>query len=290
MASVWKRFFVVLRRSDPVKIVFAGYFSYVLIGWILLCLPIAWQEKPIGALDNLFVATSAMSTTGLVTVDTGTAYSPFGQAVILLLIQFGGIGYMTLGSFVIIARRRKLSRFREQITHTTFTLPSDFDARRFVGQVVGFTIVVEALGVLALFFIFRDEHVPGALWQAIFHSVSSFCTAGFSLFNDSLERFRGDFWLNAVVGILSYLGAIGFIVQSDLYRKFTGRTRKITLTSKIILQATLWVSVIGWILLFLTEDAFRSMPAGERLMASWFQSMSAMTTVGFDTLPIGHLG
>ncbi|MEZ5406034.1 MAG: potassium transporter TrkG [Verrucomicrobiia bacterium] len=130
---------------------------------------------------------------------------------------------------------------------------------------------------------------PQPLWQAIFHSISAFCTAGFSLFNTSLEAYREDVNLNCLIIALSYLGAIGFIVMSDVWTSFSNRKAHITLTSKIILMSTLWISVIGTLLFFIDESSIQSLPFSERILASLFQTMTASTTVGFNTIPIGAL-
>ena len=277
------------RRMHPAKLAFLGYLSYIIVGWAILCLPFAQQGQGVGALDNLFTATSAVSTTGLTTVNAADSYSFFGQAVVLLLIQLGGIGYMTLGSFVILARNPELPRLRERVGQAVFSLPESFRVDRFVKSVVTFTLLIETAGAIALYPIFRSAGDPQPLWSAIFHSVSAFCTAGFSLYNNSFEGFAGNFWLNFVIVVLSYLGAIGFIVCVDFWRKTTGRIREITLTSKIILHVTLWLSVAGTLLIFLAEPSIQAKPAADRLMAAFFQAMTSMTTVGFNTIPVGQL-
>jgi len=144
-------------------------------------------------------------------------------------------------------------------------------------------------GTIALYFIFLNSGVSLPLWQAIFHSVSAFCTAGFSLFSSSFENFAGNFWLNLVIGVLSYLGAIGFIVCVDYWRKFQGKVDQVTLTSKIILWSTFWLSVSGAILIFLAEPSISQFPADDRLLKAIFQAMTAITTVGFNTIDIGTL-
>jgi trk system potassium uptake protein TrkH len=277
------------RSMHPAKLVMLGYLSYVLVGWVLLCLPFAQAGQGVGPLDNLFMAASAVSTTGLVTVSTADSYSPFGQAVILLLIQLGGIGYMTLGSFVILARTPELPRLRKRVGQVVFSLPESFRVDRFVKSVMAFTLIIETCGAIALYAVFRTAGEPQPLWSAVFHSVSAFCTAGFSLHNDSFEGFADNFWLNSVIATLSYLGAIGFIVCVDFWRKATGKTRNITLTSKIILHVTLWLSVAGTLLLFLSEPSIQSRSPADRLMAAFFQAMTAITTVGFNTIPVGQL-
>ena len=278
----------VLETINPAKVLLLGYASYVVIGWIFLSLPFS-QSVPISNIDNLFTATSAVSTTGLVTVDPSQSYSFFGELVILLLIQLGGIGYMTFGSFVILSTRHKMSSFRTSLTKSAFALPEDFDISRFIKMVVMFTLICEAVGAVALYIIFLGHDVDGALWSAIFHSVSAFCTAGFSLNSNSLMNFVGHPMLNFVVAALAYTGAIGFIVATDLWQRLTGKQQYLHFTTKIILEVTLWFAVGGTLLLFLIEPSIQSMPPWQRLMAAFFQVMTASTTVGFNTVDVGGL-
>ena len=283
-----------LTTLHPVKVVAGGYASYMLLGWLLLLMPFSHESaEPVPALDHLFTAASAVSTTGLATVSPSGTYSVFGELVLLAMIQLGGVGYMTAGSFVILAGGKKLSDFRRGVVESAFVLPSGLRVERFVLHVVVFTLAVEAAGAVALFFAFRDAGAPGdtgeLAWSAAFHSVSAFCTAGFSLYDTSLEAFRGHFWVNAAVSALSLTGAIGFIVLSDVWQVLTGQRGRLTLTSRIILHATLWVLCGGWLLLFVGDAGLAELPAEERLLAAFFQSMTAMTTVGFDTHPISSL-
>ncbi|OGQ97801.1 MAG: hypothetical protein A2284_18600 [Deltaproteobacteria bacterium RIFOXYA12_FULL_61_11] len=277
-----------LSQYHPASLALYGYASYVVLGWILLLSPWA-LDKAVGALDTLFIAMSAVSTTGLCPLSVADTYSFFGELVVLALIQVGGIGYMTFGSFVILARSRSLSPIRTEIGKTVFSLPASLDITVFLRRVIQFTLVFETLGTLALYPIFLRAGDPEALWSAVFHSVSAFCTAGFSLYNLSFEGFTDDFWLHLVIGTLSYLGAVGFIVCADLWRTFTGETERITLTSRIILLATLWMAVFGTVVLFLIEPSFQTMAPHRRVLAAFFQAMTAMTTVGFNTVPIGAL-
>lgn len=273
----------------PLRLVILGYCSYIVLGWILLSLPFAQQGPGATALDNLFISTSAMSTTGLVTVNVADSYTLFGEIVILLLIQLGGIGYMTLSSFVILSRKKQLSDTRTEIANVVFSLPDSFRVDKFLRSVILFTIVIETIGAGCLYFIFKQAEQPNALWSAIFHSVSSFCTAGFSLYNNSFESFTDNFWLNMTIAVLSYAGAVGFIVCVDVWRRFTNKIPHITLTSKIILHCTFWVSLIGTATLFLSESSIQYLPVDKRLIASFFQAMSSMTTVGFNTISISKI-
>lgn len=278
-----------MKNLSPLKLLLSGYATYMLLGWILLSLPFSRQSESVPAIDNLFTAVSAVSTTGLATVSTPTSYSFFGEIVILVLIQLGGIGYMTLGSFILLARHRELPAERKEVARIAFALPDGFQVRSFLRNVILFTLGIESVGAISLYFAFRSAGVENPIWQAVFHAVSAFCTAGFSLFPDSLEQFAGNVWVNLTIAGLSLSGAIGFLVMSDMFWSFTGRRDKKTLTSRIILHATFWTLIVGWVLVFLIEPSLRELPSEQRLMVSGFQAMTSLTTVGFNTVPIGGL-
>jgi trk system potassium uptake protein len=278
-----------LRRRSPQQQLLLGYTLYVAIGTSLLCLPFA-QAVPVRFIDNLFGATSAMSTTGLVTVATGDTYTFFGELVHLVLMQLGGIGYMTLTSFILLAGGRSLHRSRQGVLNAGFTLPHYFRIDHFIKQVIAFTLVIEIIGAVVLYVAFRNQGVEAPLWSAVFHSISAFATAGFSLYSNSLESFRDDPLINITIGMLSYAGAIGFIVMQDLYYSLRYRERMLTFTSKVILFMTALIFVVGTIAFFVVEPSVRELPFWSRLQASAFQIMTASSTAGFNTVPIGALG
>ena len=289
MKEKWQGFCRFVDNLHPVRLVVLGYLAYILFGWVLLTLPLSSGEQPVSSLDALFTSASALSTTGLTTVSTSHGFSLFGQLVILVLIQIGGIGYMTFGSFVVLSRRGGLSERREQIGKVVFSMPEEFRISKFIRSVILFTALVEIAGVAALFAAFRQAGLDHPLWSAVFHSISAFCTAGFGLYDTSFEALRGNTAVNVILGILSYLGAIGFIVFVDAWRRLIGKTDRLTLTSRIILVTTAWVSLAGIALFFVAEPSIRALPPDERLIASAFQVMAAITTVGFNTIPIGQL-
>lgn len=275
-------------RTNPAKVLVIGYVGYMLAGWLLLSMPFA-HETSVPVLDNLFTSVSAVSTTGLVSVDPASNYSFAGELIILLLIQVGGVGYMTIGSFAVLATAHKLSPLREKITRAAFTLPDDLKPGHFILTVVIFTLTCEAVGAAALYFIFSSAGQDGALWSAIFHSVSAFCTAGFSLNATSFEAYSGNAGLNIVISALSLLGAMGFLVIWDVWRNFTSAAFHLGFTTKVILRITGGFLFIGTVILFVADPGIAALPANERLMASFFQTMTATTTVGFNTVPIGAL-
>ncbi|NQV28459.1 MAG: potassium transporter KtrB [Rhodopirellula sp.] len=278
-----------LARLDTIRLLVLGYLSYVLIGWGMLCLPVSHQIDGLHWLDHFFIAASAVSTTGLTTISTSESYSWFGEFVVLMLIQFGGLGYMTISSFTVLAVAGELSPLRNRVSQATLTLPRGFEVRQFLRIIFWFTLAIETVGAVALYPSFVAHGVIQPVWQAIFHSISAFCTAGFGLFSNSLEDYRDDIWMNFVITVLSYSGAIGFIVLHDVW--LTARQRKphITLTSKVILWSTFWISAIGTALFAFGEPTVSTMSPVQRWMASLFQVMSASTTVGFNSIPIGPL-
>ncbi|MBN1269357.1 MAG: potassium transporter KtrB [Kiritimatiellae bacterium] len=289
MKAKWRGFLRFVNSLHPVRTVALGYLSYITLGWIVLSLPFSHAAGAVTALDALFTSTSAVSTTGLVTVSTGHDYNLLGQIMILILIQLGGLGYMTLGSFVVLSRSAVLSERRHAIGKAVFSMPEEFRIDKFIRSVVLFTAITETIGALALYLAFRGAGIGRPAWSAVFHSVSAFCTAGFGLYDDSFERLRGNLPVNVILGVLAYLGAIGFIVFVDGWRRITGKTPRLTLTSRIILVTTAWVSLTGIILFFVAEPTIQDLPPHERLTAACFQIMTSITTVGFNTIPVGKL-
>ncbi len=282
--------FTYLGNMHPVRNVALGYLIYIVIGWMLLSLPFVHRTGTAsGALDHLFTSTSAVSTTGLVTISVADTYNPAGQFIVMILIQLGGIGYMTLTSFVVLAQNKPLSKSRIEVANVVFALPDSFKIYKFIKSVITFTFVIEFLGATILYIVFRNAGISTPIWSAIFHSVSSFCTAGFGLYNNSFENFSSHFWINMIIAVLSYLGAVGFIVSVDIWRRIRGKIERVTLTTKIILWSTLYISLIGTFLFFITEPSIQSLSAEKRLLASFFQTMTALTTVGFNTIPIGSV-
>ena len=277
------------RRTNPAKLLLVGYSLYALMGWLFLCLPIS-RTGALTPLDSLFTSVSAVSTTGLVTVDPGTSFTPFGQIIILCLIQAGGVGYMTIGSFIMLARHARLSSMRNRMARIAFSLPNEATPAQFIRTVILFTFACEAVGAIALYPVLARAGIDNPAWSAIFHSVSAFCTAGFSLNSNSFEAFRNDPALNAIISALSLLGALGFLIAWDIWRNFTSRAHHLTYTSKVILRMTALLILAGTAVFFLAEPTITALPQDERLMAAFFQSMTASTTVGFDTHPIGAMG
>ena len=277
-----------IKGKDPAQILSLGYLTYMILGFLLLCLPFS-SSKAVSALDHFFIAVSAVSTTGLATVDPGTSYSFFGQMVILLLIQLGGIGYMTFGSFIVLETGHRISSVREEMNRAAFPLPESLDIKSFLKSVIFFTLFAEIIGAALLAYFFYKEGLSNPIWSGVFHSISAFCTAGFSLNSNSFEALSTHVPINIILSVLSLLGAVGFIVVVDLWLRLTKRKNKILFTSKVIVLVTTCFIVLGTLVLYFTEPSISSLPEGQKLLVSFFQTMTASTTVGFNTIPIGGL-
>lgn len=272
----------------PQRQLMVGYAAYSLLGTVLLCLPFA-SKVPVTPINNLFSAVSAISTTGLSTVDVATTYTFWGQLIILLLIQMGGIGYMTLSSYVLFGLTHHLDNKKAKIFQMQFSFPDSMKSTNLVRNIINFTFTFELLGFLLLYPYFLLKNVESPLWSAIFHSISSFCTAGFSIYSDNLVRFQEDYYVNGVIIMLGYMGAMGFIMMTDIFRKLRYKKYKISFTTRVIIGVTCTLTLWGTLHLFFFEPLMQEFPVGQRMLTSLFQTMSAMTTVGFNTVDIGQM-
>ena len=274
-----------INSIPTVHLFILGYLIIIALGWLVLSIPY-FQNEGTSAINHLFIATSAVSTTGLSTNDISTTYTRFGQIFLLLLIQIGGIGYMTLGSIIILARGKNIEGISAAIIEQDFSLPKRYNLRSFLLGVIIFTVIVECVTTILLWLAFRSANIPEPLWHAVFHSISAFCTAGFSTFSGGLGDFSNNSAVSFIVIGASYLGAIGFIVMVDVWLRTIRVTDTITFTSKIILRFTLIISVGITLLLFLSEPLFSGLSSDFALLAAFFQTASALTTVGFNTIDI----
>lgn len=265
-----------------------GFFLYTLLGFILLSLPI-FHKEDLSILDSLFTSTSAVSTTGLVTLNIFESYNIFGQLIIMALIQIGGIGYMTLTTYYLLFTTKRITHWHQRVIGAEFTLPETIRIRDFIRSVITFTVIMEILGAIGFYFAFAQHGMSGlkAVWFSIFHSVSAFCTAGFALFDNSFESFSDDVWINSIISILAIAGSLGFIVITDLWYRIRGRTKKLSFTTKIIAYGFLFLLGTGTLIFYFGEPLTSG--SNSPWLLSFFQAMTAMTTVGFNTVPIGQL-
>lgn len=281
-------------RLAPPQILVLGFAAIILIGAILLTLPISnTTGKPLRFIDALFTATSATCVTGLVVKDTGTFFSTFGQVVIMLLIQVGGLGFMTMATLFSLVLKRRISLRDRLILQEAMNQNTMEGIVRLIRKVLLFSLLIEGCG--AILFAVRwsfDMPVGRAIYFGIFHGVSMFNNAGFDLFGhfNSLTGYVYDPLVNFVVMFLIVSGGIGFIVLSDLveYRK----NRRLSLHSKIVLSMTAALILIGALVIFVFEftnpKTLGSLNWGGKVLASFFQSVTPRTA-GANTIDLAGM-
>lgn len=280
--------------ESPARISIIGFAILISIGTVLLMLPSATSMSGLGFVDALFTSTSATCVTGLVVVDTGNAFSPFGQLVILLLIQAGGLGIMTLSTLFVLMAGRRPSLAGQIVIKDTFTQKGDRSVPSILRDVFMFTFIIEGIGTALMFFRFLPgKNIMDALYISVFHSVSAFCNAGFSLFSGSFVTYQGDWFLNIVMCLLVVSGGIGFLVLTEVKRQFPFNRRtwsRLSLHSKLVLSTTAILLLFSSFFIIAMEwyNTLAPLSIPERFLAGFFQSVSARTA-GFNTLSIGNM-
>jgi len=280
----------------PLQLISLGFIILILLGAFILMLPISCEQAASqNFIDALFTSTSAVSTTGLIVVDTGSYYSLFGEIVILILIQIGGLGYMVLFVLITLLLRSKLSITGKKYLRESLSRLSNIEIIKFVKLTILFTIAFELTGALFYVSVFIDHFdTSDAIYISLFHSISAFCTAGFSLFADSLSGYGTNWLININTFILVIAGSIGFFVIYDISHYLKGfikrqPIKRFTLQTKIVLTASIFLYVIGAVLLFVLENDKFTNNFFDKILYSLFQSITASTTVGFNTVDIGSL-
>ena len=285
---LWLRYWIWYHSLRPVYVLVLGYALYVAITFALLCLPICWNVSDVALIDSLFIAVAVISTCGLQPINLAETYNLLGQIVVLLGVQISGLGFMTLGSWVILASKGHLSQKRLKIGQAVLAMPEFFEPRRFLRHIVLFSLSVELIGTLILWQCFLATGTPNPLWAAMFHSVTAFCTAGISIFPNNLESFADNVAVSFTIASLSLLGGIGFIVMNDLHRSIMSKSLRTTLTTRIILAATFGAVLVGTFFLFF-DPHIAEFSLKQRILTAFFQTVSAMTTAGFNTIPVSNL-
>ena len=285
-----------LKAVSPFQILVMGYLFITVSGAFLLSIPYAsrngqWQNY----VDSLFMAASAISTTGLVVVDIGSFYTLFGQLVLMTIFQIGGIGYMSLLMFVLYLFDIKTSITVQLTAKESLSGPTLRILGKFFLVTVIFTLIFEASGaiVLALYWMQKYNSITAA-YYGVFHSISAFCTAGFCLFPDSLMSYKDSIIINGSINFLSLAGGIGFIVLYETFMFVSKRLRgmkvkHVSVHTKVVLLTTFIIVITATLLLLVTEHWDSSISIIQRFVYSSFQVISASTTDGYNTIDIGAM-
>jgi len=246
-------------------------------------LPFSWKgEVSLRYIDALFTATSAVCVTGLITVDTAL-YTRFGQVIIALLIQTGGLGIITFATIYIAAPRKRISLVNRAIIKDYYIDEVEYNPKEIVRHILTTTLAIEGIGAALLYI--RFMRLPDGAFLAVFHAISAFCNAGFSTFSDSLEGYVGDPIVNIAAMSLIVTGGIGFLVMRDIALRVRGKKRRLSYHSRMALGVTAFL-VVGGAAAFLAlerKNAMAGLTPAEKVWASLFQAVTPRTA-GFDTI------
>ena len=282
------RLFKTKRRKSmsSFQIILLSFFVLIILGTVLLMLPISSRERVFTPFaDALFTATSATCVTGLIVKDTATYWSFFGQAVIITLIQIGGMGVITIGMTVMRASGMKIGLWHRSTMQESVSAPTVGGMVRYSGFIIKTTVLIELIGAALLFPVFcRDFGVLKGLWYSFFHSISAFCNAGFDLMGvrepfSSLTSYGSNIYVNCIIMLLIIAGGIGFLVWGDLKtHKF--HFKRYSLQTKIVLITSLLLIVLPAVYFFFHE--YQDMNLSDRIISSFFQSVTTRTA-GFNS-------
>ena len=278
-----------------------GFLVVIAVGTLLLMLPFATDDGSWNSpLVALFTATSAVCVTGLIVVDTGSDFSFWGQLIILLLIQVGGLGYMTTTTFLILLLGRRFDLRQKLAIQESFDRPFlHGNSRTLIRSIIATTLVFEILGILLMLNVFSKKYgTMKGLWYAIFHSISAWNNAGFSLFSDSLTGLDDSLTINFIIPLLIIFGGIGYQVIMELYMAivhFVTRKRErlvFSLNFKVVISTTAILLLSGTIIFFLVEypnpDTLGNLDLRGKILTAWFQSVTTRTA-GFNSIDFGSM-
>jgi trk system potassium uptake protein TrkH len=292
--SLISRLFIHLLRT-PARVSILGFALLIAVGTALLMLPASATESSMGVVDALFMSTSASCVTGLSLIDIGRQLTFFGQLVILTLIQLGGLGILTVSTLLLMMIKGRPTLSGQAIIKDTFTYGEGKQTAASVLRAIFITaLAIEAAG--ALFLYMRTAPVAGweqAAYPAVFHAVSAFCNAGFSLYRDSFVAYREDWIVNGVLSVLIIIGGIGFVVIADVKNRLLSRKttmKRLSLHSRVALSASAVLTLLGTLAIVYMEwnNTLSPLSVPGRLLAALFQSITARTA-GFNTLEMGMM-
>ena len=280
------------KKMSSFEMIAFGFAGVILLGAIILMLPISSSAGVVTPFDKtLFTATSAVCVTGLVVVDTGSYWSAFGQAVILLLIQTGGLGVITVVASFSMVSGRKISLMQRSTMQDAISAPKVGGIVRLTKFILQGTFLIELVGAILMLPVFCRDYGWKGIWMSVFHSVSAFCNAGFDILGTteqtfpSLTGYIANPLINLVIMLLIVIGGIGFLTWEDVHRNRL-KWRKYRMQTKVVLAVTA-ILVLGPALYFFFGE-FTGVPFEKRLLYSLFQAVTPRTA-GFNTIDLNDL-
>ena len=282
-------------KLQPAQVVLLSFAGWILLGALVLMLPVSANPgRSLTFVDALFMSTSATCVTGLASISVVDDLSIFGQMVLLVLLQVGGLGIMTLSSSLAVIMGRNLQMREQVIMHDVLDTSSSEELLALVVNIIQYTFTIEFIGALLLTIGFYQEgfEIGQALYMGFFHSIMAFCNAGFGLFNNNLEDFKFEPIIHFTVAVLLILGGIGFSVMKDVATTIKSKRsfRNLSVHTKIVLSVNTLLIAFGTIYLFFGEflHAFQEMSMWERFQVSFFQAVTPRTA-GFNTMNLNSL-
>lgn len=274
-------------------IIITTFLSAIIIGALLLSLPAATVSGSIKLEDAFFTSASAVTVTGLIVVDTATYFTLFGQSVILLLLQFGGLGFMTFSTLFILLIGKSISLKDTFIIENDFTGGVRRNIKQLVKNIFLMTFTIELIGAILLYFQFKDLDTGKRIFSAVFHSISAFCNAGFSVFSNSFENYLSHAGINITLILLIVLGGIGFLVLDELMLFFRRKIRsfsKFSLHSRLVIISSFTLIAAGFLVILVEEllNGSNELSFGSNVLTALFQSVTARTA-GFNTINLNVL-
>ena len=279
------------RHLSPPRIFVLSFAGVILAGGILLWFPFSATKDHLRFVDALFTSTSAVCVTGLVVIDVGKDLTTLGQVITIFLFQIGGLGIITFSTVFFVLMGRGLSFKGREIVQSTFLHTPQRDFIVIAKMVLWFTFIIESIGTLFLFIRFSMDFPPGtALYHAVYNAISAFNNCGYSLFSDNLMGYQGDLIVNITIMGLLIIGGIGFVVQYEVFSKWKGIQKKLSVHTRIVLITTTILIFSGTFLFYLFErnHIIKDVPLQNKILASFFQSVTPRTA-GFNTVDIGLL-
>lgn len=279
-------------KLSSFQIIILGFAGVIVLGALLLMLPIATQNGAVTPFSKtLFTATSAVCVTGLVVFDTASYWSGFGQLIILIMIQIGGLGVISVASFLSMLAGRKISLMQRQTMQNALSAPQMGGIVKLTRFIFLVSFAIEGIGALLLMPVFMTKYGIRGIWMAVFHSVSAFCNAGFDLMGNqtgqysSLTSFAGSGYVTLVICLLIMIGGIGFLTWKDIAVKKT-RFKEYSMQTKVILVTTAILIVIPAVFFFFSD--FANEPLKDRICMSVFQAVTPRTA-GFNTADLNKM-
>lgn len=283
-----------LKKLSLSRKIILGFMLAILMGTFLLMTPIASTSgKGLSFITALFTVTSAVCVTGLSVIDISKELTVTGQIILLIFIQLGGLGVMTFSSFLFLLIGKKITFGERELLKEERNLENNGGILDFLIKVFKTVGLIEIIGTIFLTFRFAQDMSFGkALYFGIFHSISAFCNAGFSLFSTSLEKYADSFIINMTISYLIIIGGIGFTVINSIIQAVRYKKKKFDLTSKVAIIMSMFLVVLGTVLFLVLEygnsKSIGNLPFSTKILASFFQSVSTRTA-GFNTVPLGNL-